>query len=284
MQFDLFTALSNFFKTSGNLSLRWTDVLDILVVALVIYWILKLIKGTFAVQIITGLALLLVASMVSRWAGLRTVNMLLANFWGFGLLVFLIIFQPEIRRTIAQIGKYGLMSYRRAQQSEVAQHVIEAALALAQTKTGALIVIERNTGLRSHIEHGVQIGAEVSPALIRAIFQQGSPLHDGAVIISGGRIACAATFLPLTRSLEVESSLGSRHRAAMGITEDTDAVAVLVSEETGGICISVNGKLTKEMAPEQFRTALHSLLAGKKRHAAGFARRHEARPSAASPR
>jgi len=260
MQVDIFTLLSDFFKTTGYLRPSWTDVLDILVVGFVIYFLLKLLKGTFAVQMIVGLVFMVVASVIGRWAGLRTVNMLLSNFWSFGLLVFLVIFQPEIRRTLAQAGKYGLVRHWKVQQTELVEEIVNAASALSQRETGALVVIERSTGLRSHIEIGVPIGAAVTSPLLRAIFQRTSPLHDGAVIISDGAIACAVSFLPLIRSRDLDISYGSRHRAAMGVTEDTDAVAVLVSEETGEIRLAVNGKLTKEMAPEQLRNSLRSLM------------------------
>ncbi|MCK4452593.1 MAG: diadenylate cyclase CdaA [Anaerolineae bacterium] len=260
MQVDIFTLLSDFFKTTGYLRPSWTDVLDILVVAFVIYFLLKLIKGTFAVQMIVGLVFMVVASVIGRWAGLRTVNMLLSNFWSFGLLVFLVIFQPEIRRTLAQAGRYGLIRHWKVQQTELVEEIVNAASAMSQRETGALMVIERSTGLRTHIEMGVPIGAAVTSPLLRAIFQRTSPLHDGAVIISDGAIACAVSFLPLIRSRDLDMSYGSRHRAAMGVTEDTDAVAVLVSEETGEIRLAVNGKLTKEMAPDQLRNSLRSLM------------------------
>ncbi len=260
MQVDIFTLLSDFFKTTGYLRPSWTDALDILVVAFVIYFLLKLIKGTFAVQMIVGLVFMVAASVIGRWAELRTVNMILSNFWSFGLLVFLVIFQPEIRRTLAQVGRYGLIRHWKVQQTELVEEIVNAASAMSQRETGALIVIERSTGLRSHIEMGVPIGAAVTSPLLRAIFQKTSPLHDGAVIISDGAIACAVSFLPLIRSRDLDMSYGSRHRAAMGVTEDTDAVAVLVSEETGEIRLAVNGKLTKEMAPDQLRNSLRSLM------------------------
>jgi len=260
MQVDIFSLLSDFFKTTGYLRPSWTDVIDIIVVALVVYFLLKLIKGTFAVQMIVGLVFMVAASLIGRLAELRTVNMLLSNFWSFGLLVFLVIFQPEIRRTLAQLGKYGLMRHWKAQQTELVEEIVNAASALSQMRTGALIVIERSTGLRSHIEHGVPIGAAVTSPLLRAIFQKTSPLHDGAVMISEGVIASAVSFLPLIKSRDLDISYGSRHRAAMGITEDTDAVAVLVSEETGAIHLAINGKLTKQLEPAQLRNSLKTLM------------------------
>jgi len=260
MHVDIFSLLSDFFRTTGYIRPSWTDVIDIIVVALVVYFLLKLIKGTFAVQMIVGLVFMIAASLIARLAGLRTVNMLLSNFWSFGLLVFLVIFQPEIRRTLAQLGKYGLMRHWKAQQTELVEEIVNAASAMSQSKTGALIVIERSTGLRSFIEHGVPIGAAVTSPLLRAIFQKASPLHDGAVIISAGVIASAVSFLPLIKSRDLDMSFGSRHRAAMGVTEDTDAVAVLVSEETGAIHLAINGKLTKRLEPDQLRNSLKTLM------------------------
>ena len=260
MHVDIFSLLSDFFRTTGYIRPSWTDVIDIIVVALVVYFLLKLIKGTFAVQMIVGLVFMIAASLIARLAGLRTVNMLLSNFWSFGLLVFLVIFQPEIRRTLAQLGKYGLMRHWKAQQTELVEEIVKAASAMSQSKTGALIVIERSTGLRSFIEHGVPIGAAVTSPLLRAIFQKASPLHDGAVIISAGVIASAVSFLPLIKSRDLDMSFGSRHRAAMGVTEDTDAVAVLVSEETGAIHLAINGKLTKRLEPDQLRNSLKTLM------------------------
>ena len=260
MQPDIFTMLSDFFKTTAYLRPGWTDVLDILVVGLVIYFLLKLIKGTFAVQMIVGLVFMVAASVIGRWAQLRTVNMLLSNFWSFGLLVFLVIFQPEIRRTLAQVGKYGLIRHWKVEQTELVEEIVNAVSAMSRSQTGALIVIERSTGLRSHIEKGVPIGAAVTSPLLRAVFQKTSPLHDGAVIVSDGAIACAVGYLPLIRSRDLDMSYGSRHRAAMGITEDTDAVAVVVSEQTGEIRLSTGGKLTEEMEPDQLRNSLSSLM------------------------
>ncbi|RLC46979.1 MAG: TIGR00159 family protein [Candidatus Coatesbacteria bacterium] len=260
MHVDIFSLLSDFFRSTGYIRPSWTDVIDIIVVALVVYFLLKLIKGTFAVQMIVGLVFMIAASLIARLAGLRTINMLLSNFWSFGLLVFLVIFQPEIRRTLAQLGKYGLMRHWKAQQTELVEEIVKAASALSQSKTGALIVIERSTGLRSFIEHGVPIGAAVTSPLLRAIFQKASPLHDGAVIISAGVIASAVSFLPLIKSRDLDMSFGSRHRAAMGVTEDTDAVAVLVSEETGAIHLAINGKLTKRLEPDQLRNSLKTLM------------------------
>ena len=260
MQVDIFALLSDFFKTTGYLRPGWTDVLDIIVVGFVVYFLLKLLKGTFAVQMIVGLVFMVVASVIGRWAELRTVNMLLSNFWSFGLLVFLVIFQPEIRRTLAQVGRYGLARHWKVQQTELIEELVSAVSALGKRKTGALIVLERGTGLRSHIENGVPIGAAVTSPLLRAIFQKTSPLHDGAVIVSGGIIACAVSFLPLIRSRDLDMSYGSRHRAAMGITEDTDAVAVVVSEESGKLRLAVNGKLTTGMLPDQLRNALNTLM------------------------
>jgi len=260
MQPDIFTMLSDFFKTTGYLRPGWTDVLDILVVGLVAYFLLKLIKGTFAVQMIVGLVFMVAASVIGRWAQLRTVNMLLSNFWSFGLLVFLVIFQPEIRRTLAQVGKYGLIRHWKVQQTELVEEIVNAVSAMSRGQTGALIVIERSTGLRSHIEKGVPIGAAVTSPLLRAVFQKNSPLHDGAVIVSEGAVACAVSYLPLIRSRDLDMSYGSRHRAAMGITEDTDAVAVVVSEQTGQIRLSIGGKLTEEMGEEELRNSLSSLM------------------------
>jgi len=260
MQVDIFSLLSDFFKTTGNLRPGWTDVLDIIVVGFVVYFLLKLLKGTFAVQMIAGLVFMVAASVIGRWAELRTVNMLLSNFWSFGLLVFLVIFQPEIRRTLAQVGRYGLVRNWKIQQTELIEETVNAVSAMSKRKTGALIVMERSTGLRMHIENGVPIGAVVTSPLLRAIFQKTSPLHDGAVIVSDGAIACAASFLPLIRSRDLDISYGSRHRAGMGITEHTDAVAVLVSEESGKLRLAVNGKLTKEMRPDQLRNSLNSLM------------------------
>jgi len=260
MQPDIFTMLSDFFKTTAYLRPGWTDVLDILVVWVVIYFLLKLIKGTFAVQMIVGLVFMVAASVIGRWAQLRTVNMLLSNFWSFGLLVFLVIFQPEIRRTLAQVGKYGLIRHWKVEQTELVEEIVNAVSAMSRSQTGALIVIERSTGLRSHIEKGVPIGAAVTSPLLRAVFQKTSPLHDGAVIVSDGAIACAVGYLPLIRSRDLDMSYGSRHRAAMGITEDTDAVAVVVSEQTGEIRLSTGGKLTEEMEPDQLRNSLSSLM------------------------
>ena len=242
---------------------RWRDAIDILLVAAVLYRVFLMFRGTLAVQMLIGLGLLAGASFLSRRLELFSTSWILDNFWSFWALALVILFQPELRRALAQVGRSraveGLFGPGARERSHVAGEIVKAVESLAAKRVGALIVIERATGLRQYAELGVAIDALVSADLLGSLFLPYSPLHDGAVFIRGGRIVAAGCFLPLSRATGFGRSLGTRHRAALGITEETDAVAVAVSEETGKISLAVDGRMETDVSREALRERLLDL-------------------------
>ena len=240
----------------------WLDVLDILLVSLVIYEILKLIRGTRAVQMILGGALIAALFYVSQWAHLEAANWLIRNVAAYLVFAFIVLFQADIRRALSHLGRAPIFRYFAEPESaeESIEEIVVAADALAKQRTGAIIVVERQVGLRSHAEGGIPLDAMVSYDLLVSIFQPSSPLHDGAVIVQGDRIAAAACFLPLTVNPRPGKQYGSRHRAAIGLTEENDAVALVVSEETGRISLAVDGEIEQPADTDVLRQRLRSLM------------------------
>ena len=224
---------------------RPRDALDIAIVAFVLYRVLLMFRGTLAVQMLAGLGLLMAARFASREAGLHSVSFILDNFWSFWVLALIVLFQPELRRTLAQAWRSRVLQrvFGEAgpERRHVVQEVVRAAESLSAKRIGALIVLERQTGLRHYAELGMRVDAAVSAELLGSVFLTASPLHDGAVFIQDGRISVAGCFLPLSRNLRLARTLGTRHRAALGLAEETDAVVVVVSEETGGISVAADG-------------------------------------------
>ncbi len=244
----------------------WWDILDILLVAFIIYQLLLFLRGTHAVQMALGALVLVVLYWTSLLANLQTVNWLLRTFLPFMVFGIIVVFQSEIRKVLARLGKTPFLgSFSGKRKEEVIDEVVLAATTLASSRTGAIIVIERDMGLRSYIETGIALDALLTYDLLVNIFNPETPLHDGAVIIQGNRAAAAACFLPLTVNPELSRALGSRHRAAIGLSEDTDAVAVVVSEETGIISLVEEGRIHRELDGRQLRQALLDSLEGKAR-------------------
>ena len=241
--------------------LRWQDLVDIIVMALVLYRLLLMIKGTRAAQMLLGLGLLLFASILSRFVELYTVDWLLQNFWSQILIAVIILFQPEIRRALAQMGEtqffYTLTS---AEELKSLEEIIRATIALANRKIGALIAIERETSLKDFVEIGTTLDAKVTKELLLSIFHPTSPIHDGAVVIRGNRVVAAGCFLPITSSPELSKSMGTRHRAGLGLSEETDAVILVVSEETGNISMVINGKFETHLDMGTLRDILTDLF------------------------
>jgi len=253
----------------------WWDILDILLVAFIVYQLLLFLRGTHAVQMALGALVLVVLYWTSLLANLQTVNWLLRTFLPFLVFGIIVVFQSEIRKVLAHLGKTPLpfLGVVGRRKEEAIDEVVLAATTLASTRTGAIIVIERDMGLRSYIETGIALDALLTYDLLISIFNPETPLHDGAVIIQGNRVAAAACFLPLTVNPELSRTLGSRHRAAIGLSEDTDAVAVVVSEETGIISLVENGLIRRELDGREIKQALLETLEGKDR----------ARPEAPAP-
>jgi diadenylate cyclase len=242
---------------------HWWDALDILLVAFIIYQLLQFIRGTHAVQMALGAFVLVVLFWTSLLLNLETVSWLLRTFLPFLVFGIIVIFQAEIRKVLAHLGKTPFLGVAGTKhKEEVIDEVVLAATTLASRKTGAIIVLEREMGLRSYIETGIALDAVLTYDLLINIFTPETPLHDGAVIIQGNRIAAAACFLPLTVNPELSRTLGSRHRAAIGLSEDTDAVAVVVSEETGLISLVEDGRIRREFDGKTLKAALVQTLSG----------------------
>lgn len=242
-----------------------TSIIDIAIVAYVLYRLFVLIRGTRAVQLIKGIIVLLIATTVSGWFHLYTINWLMRQAQVMLIVALPIVFQPELRRALEHLGRGRLFarSLRFMGEEEVKKVIKEITRAvelMAKNKTGALIVIERETGLKEVAETGTKIDGVVSAEFLVNIFVPKTPLHDGAVIIRGDRIVAAGCFLPMTENQEVERELGARHRSAMGITEHSDALAVVVSEQTGGISLGNAGKLIRHLDPKTLAELLQSNL------------------------
>jgi len=239
----------------------WVDIFDILIVAFLIYQLLQFIRGTHAVQMALGALVLVLLYWLSQLLHLETVNWLLRTFMPYLVFGIIVVFQSEIRKVLAQLGKTPLPGvFGSPRTEEVIDEVVLAGTTLAAQRTGAIVVIERDMGLRSYIETGIALDAYVTYDLLISIFNPGTPLHDGAVIIQGNRVAAAACFLPLTVNPQLSRELGSRHRAAIGVTEDTDALAVVVSEETGVISLVVGGRIRRELDGASLKSALLDVL------------------------
>jgi diadenylate cyclase len=240
----------------------WWDVLDILVVSVLIYETLKLIRGTRAVQMGLGGGLLVALLYGSRWWRLETVNWLIRNVAGYIVFAVIVLFQAEIRRALAHLGRAPFFRYFAKPESaeESVEEMVVAASMLSTQRTGAIVAIERQIGLRNYIEGGIPLDAVLTYDLLLSIFQLSSPLHDGAVIVQDDRIAAAACFLPLTVNPKLSKELGSRHRAAIGLTEENDAIAIVVSEETGSISMVSDGQVERGLTSEELRERLRTLI------------------------
>lgn len=243
-------------------AIGWWDVLDILIVSVAIYELLKLIRGTHALQMVLGFGFLVGLFYVSRLAGLETVNWMIRNVVGYVVFAAIVLFQADIRRALAHFG--GARFVRWLARSEADDEMIEelavATSMLSEQRVGAIVVVERDIGLRNYIEGGIPIDAMLTYDLLLSVFQPSSPLHDGAVIVQEGRVAAAACFLPLTVNPRVSKDLGTRHRAAIGLTEENDAVAIVVSEKTGGVSLALEGQIERGLDAGRLRARLRALV------------------------
>jgi diadenylate cyclase len=246
---------------------RLTDAIDIAIVAVLVYQLLKLIRETRAVQLVKGIFILFLGLQVSQWLKLTAVNYILQTLMQVGMFAIVVIFQPELRSVLERVGrsKVGkLMDFSAStaanQMEKTIDEIVEAATNLSETKTGALMVLERDTKLGEIMKTGTVLNADVSSGLLENIFVPNTPLHDGAVIIRENKIMTAGCFLPLTANSNLSRELGTRHRAALGISEASDAVVLVVSEETGKISIALNGSLTRNIAGETLKKALSKTL------------------------
>src|SRR6201993_3586533 len=241
--------------------LTWNAALDVLIVAFLIYQLLVFIKGTRAVQMAVGLGLIIAFFYFSRWVRLEAVTWVLTNILPYFVFAIIVIFQHEIRRALARFGQAPLFAgFSSIHRNEFYDEIILAITTLAGHQTGALIVIERDIGLKTYIESGIALDAALSYDLLVTIFNPAVPLHDGAVIIQNGRIAAGACFLPLTVKPRLSKELGTRHRAAIGVTEETDAVAIIVSEESGIILFAHDGDIERFLDTDGLKKRLRDVI------------------------
>ncbi|AVQ33564.1 TIGR00159 family protein [Staphylococcus muscae] len=251
--------ISNLFEKLSTLEVV-TGILDLLIVWYVIYLLIAVFRGTKAIQLLKGILFILIGKAVSEYLQLTTTSRMfdLAMQWGF--LAIIVIFQPEIRRALEQLGRgsffkrYTTTSYEEV--PKLVDAVSKAVQYMAKRRIGALIVFEKETGLQDYIETGIPMHSDISQELLTNVFIPNTPLHDGAMIIQGDKIATAASYLPLSDSPKIAKSLGTRHRAAVGISEVSDAFTVIVSEETGSISVTFDGKLRKDISVEVFEELL----------------------------
>ena len=270
----VFEAIASWWEwmVSIAMNFQFKDAVDIIIVAFLIYGVVKLVRETRAGQLVKGLFLLVVLFIISSYFNLVMVSRVLAYFFQFAFVAILIVFQPEIRKALEQVGRNNVgqsiaavvtgrdRSYDRAQIRKAINAVVDGVGILQQLKMGALIVFERKTKLGDIIETGTQINCEPSGQIVGNIFFNKAPLHDGAMIIRDGMIHAAGCILPLTKNTSVSAELGTRHRAALGVSEESDAVVVVVSEETGQISVAVNGVLACRFTRDTLRDVLEGYL------------------------
>jgi uncharacterized protein (TIGR00159 family) len=243
--------------------IRWQDLLDIGIIAFLVYRALHIVRGSRAMQMIIGLAVILVAYVSSRALGLFTLNWILDNFLASIILVIIVIFQSDIRRALTQVGTAPLFTQaeRMVQRREdIIEEVALAAVAMAGKHVGGLIVFQREVGLNEYMEIGTRLDARVSRELLESVFLPHSPIHDGALVIQNGRVTAVRCLLPLSANPHLKQSWGTRHRAALGVTEETDAVAVVISEQEGAVTLVVAGNVTENVDGTRLRSALHDLI------------------------
>lgn len=242
------------------------NLIDILVVWFVIYRLMLLLRGTRAVQLMRGVAIVIIIKLFSAWIGFNTVSWIMNQIINWGVIALVVIFQPEIRRGLEHLGR-GSVFTRTNKETEAAEHVVEsldfAIQYMAKRRIGALIAIERNTGLEEYVETGIKMDAYITGQLLINTFIPNTPLHDGAVIIEGDRIAVAAAYLPLSESSTIPKELGTRHRAAVGISEVTDALTIVISEETGEVSFTLNNELIRDLDQADYLNMLRKQLVHK---------------------
>jgi uncharacterized protein (TIGR00159 family) len=251
--------------------IRWHDLIDIILVSFIIYRVLLLIRGTRAVQMLTGFGIILILYYASERLGFHTLHTILVEFFNNLILILIIVFQEEIRKALAQVGRNPFFtSSNTIEEVAIVEEICQAAIQLARGRVGALIVLERETGLKNYIEAGIPLDAKVTSDLILSIFHPTSPMHDGAIIVRNVRISSAGCLLPISRDPVIQKEFGTRHRAAMGLTHETDAVVVVISEERGEISLVHHGTLNRDLDGDKLRTLLLNVLGLRK-----YATRHQ---------
>ncbi len=250
-------------------------LLEISIMSVCFYFLFLFLRGTRALQVLKGAIVLVFIFFAAQQLHLDTIHWMLARVFGFSIFALLIVFQPELRRALAQLGRRPMFAAHHLNEMMI-DAVIGATVQLAKNKIGALIAVERETGLKNYIETGIRMDSAPSSEILKTIFMPNTPLHDGGVIIEHNLIAAAACLFPLSQRTNLSTSLGTRHRAALGLSEDTDAVIVVVSEETGIISLALDGKLTRDLDEDSLKKALTGLLLTEKPKRSGlwFLHRH----------
>ncbi|EKU45710.1 diadenylate cyclase CdaA [Staphylococcus massiliensis] len=251
--------ISNIFRNLDTIDII-TGILDLAIVWYVLYLLITVFKGTKAIQLLKGIFFILIGRQISYWLQLSTTSRLFDLVLQWGFLAVIVIFQPEIRRALEQLGRGSLFKrYTQTnskEENQLVDHVTKAIQYMAKRRIGALIVFEKETGLQDYVETGIPMNSDISQELLTNVFIPNTPLHDGAMIIRGEKIVTAASYLPLSDSPKIAKSLGTRHRAAVGISEVSDAFTVIVSEETGTISVTFDGKLRKDISVDVFKELL----------------------------
>ena len=250
---------SNFFQNLSTIKII-TSLLDLLIVWYVLYLLITVFKGTKAIQLLKGIVVIVIGQQISKILNLTATSKLFDIVIQWGVLALIVIFQPEIRRALEQLGRGNFLkrytnTYSRDEEKLI-QSVSKAVQYMAKRRIGSLIVFEKETGLQDYIETGIPMNSDISQELLTNVFIPNTPLHDGAMIIQGSKIAVAASYLPLSDSVKISKSLGTRHRAAVGISEVSDAFTVVVSEETGDISVTFDGKLRRDISKDVFEELL----------------------------
>jgi len=242
---------------------RLVDAIDILMVAMLAYYFLRFLKGTRAIRMLYGLFFLVVVSFISRWLDFKALGLIVNSLTTVWIVAFVIIFQPEIRNILSRFGRYRPLRFllKHGADAAAVDEIVDAAAQMKDHKTGALLVIERDIGLREYIETGTRVEARVTAPLLVSIFTPPGPLHDGAVIVAAGQVVAAGCTLPLSEERYVESTLGMRHRAGLGIATVTDAMAIIISETTGKISFASRGALLSGLTPSQLKYNIQQGLA-----------------------
>ena len=255
--------MSELFSSLTNLTFRWTDAIDILIVAYIVYKLIAFIRETRAIQLVKGLLILVAATYLSQLFQFHTLYYILKGVLTLGAFALVVVFQPELRRGLEAIGRGRLFSGRArfdaSKYDSAVSAIVRSVQYFAKNRIGALIVFERQTALNDIIETGVEIDGMITEELLGTIFYVGTPLHDGAAVIRGLKIEAAGCVLPLTSDLSLNKELGTRHRAAIGLSEDSDALILVVSEETGTISLAMNGKITRKLSPKTVEKTLREL-------------------------
>lgn len=244
------------------LDLRWLDLIDIILVFYIVYWMLLLIKGTRAVQMLIGLSIIGAVYILSLNFGLLTISEILSKFFNYAFFIVIILFQEDFRKALATVGRTPFFgkNINLVGTENFIEQLIRACIALARKRVGAIIVLERKSSLSDFVEIGVELYSKVNAELILSIFNTSSPIHDGAIVIKDNIITSAGCFLPLSKNTHIDKSFGTRHRAGIGITEETDAVSIIVSEEKKEVSLAINGKLIENLDGPSLRKKLYEIF------------------------